>query len=160
MARIKAPRSVRRAAQGKSLAEELLVDDTWAVVSSQVFAIVTPAGEIAQQRPWHEVATGEWDSERHIMTITWVDGSRPTRIKTVDEAPVNFPRLFKERVDASVVYAETLPVAGGVLRGALRRTPSGELISQISSDVKLPNTSGLEAQVAELEQKLWDFVGI
>jgi len=160
MARKKAPRPVRRAVRGKLLAEELLIDDSWALITATDFAIVDAGGEVKVERPWHEVATGEWDGDRHIMTVTWVDGSRPTRLKTADEAPVTFPRIFKERVDASVVYSETLPVPGGELRGALRRTPSGELISQISSDTALQATPDLEKQIAELEQKLWDFVGI
>lgn len=160
MARKKAPRPIRRAVRGKLLAEELLIDDSWALITATDFAIVDAGGEVKVERPWHEVATGEWDGDRHIMTVTWVDGSRPTRLKTADEAPVTFPRIFKERVDASVVYSETLPVPGGELRGALRRTPSGELISQISSDTALQATPDLEKQIAELEQKLWDFVGI
>lgn len=160
MARNKAPTTQRRSVEGRVLAEELLVDDSWAFASTSGFAVVGREGEVIAQRPWHEVATGEWDDERHIMTVTWVDGSRPTRIKTVDPDPISFPRIFKERVDASVVYSETHPAAGGELRGALRRTPSGELISQISSDRELENTPELEKQVADLEQKLWDFVGI
>lgn len=156
----KAPRAVRRAAPGRVLAAERLVDDTWAIVSTDAFAVVTPAGEVQVQRPWHEVATGEWDGERHVMTISWVDGERPTRIKTVRESPVHFPRTFKERVDASVVYSDNVTVPGGELRGALRRTPSGELISQISSDVPLEQTPALEEQIVELERKMWEFVGI
>lgn len=160
MARKAIPRSIRRAARGKYLTAEALVDDSWALVTTEVFAIVGADGALARERPWHEVATGEWDDARRIMTITWVDGSKPTRLKTVNENPINFPRMFKERVDASVVYSESMPVVGGVLRGALRRTPSGELISQISSDGELVQCEQLEQQVAELEQKLWDFIGI
>lgn len=160
MVQKKAPRQIRRLARGKVLAQEQLINDSWALVTTDVFAIVQAPAELTLERPWHEVATGEWDDQKHIMTITWVDGSRPTRVKTADDAPVAFPRLFKERVDASVVYSESLPVAGGILRGALRRTPEGELISQISSDRELPATAALEQQVAELERKLWEFVGI
>lgn len=160
MARKNAPRHVRTAVAGKPLVQELLHDGTWAVLSTDVFAIVESSGEAVESRPWHEVAMGEWESERHTMTITWVDGSRPTRIRTADAVPVNFPRIFKERVDASLVYFETVPVAGGLLRGALRRKPNGEVISQISSDTKLPKTPEIEAQITELEQKLWDFLGI
>lgn len=160
MARNKAPRHIRRTLDGRVLAEEQLINDGWAFVTVRSFAVVGNDGEIRVQRPWHEVATGEWDGERHTMTVTWVDGSQPTRFKTTDDAPVAFPRVFKERVDASVVYSESLPVAGGVLRGALRRTPSGELISQISSDTALANSPQLEEYIAALEQKLWDFVGI
>src|SRR5690625_85644 len=160
MARNKAPRPVRRAVGGKLLAEELLSDDSWALLTATSFAIVEPGGEEKDERHWHEFATGEWEGDRHIRTVTWVDGSRPTRLKTVDESPITFPRIFKERVDASVVYSETLPVPGGELRGALRRTPAGELISQISSDAALQSTPDLEKQITELEQKLWEFVGI
>lgn len=160
MARRRAPRQARNAVPGRSLVEEQLHDGTWAVLTTDVFAIVKTSGEVIQQRPWHEVAVGEWEGERHIMSITWVDGSRPTRIKTEDQAPANFAQIFKERVDASVVYYETVPIAGGLLRGALRRTPSGEMISQISSDSKVPASPELDAQVEALERKLWDFVGI
>lgn len=160
MARKNAPRQVRTAVPGKPLTQELLHDGTWAVLTTDVFAVVETSGAVVEQRPWHEVALGEWEDERHVMSITWVDGSRPTRIKTDDAAPIAFPRIFKERVDASLVYFETVPIPGGLLRGALRRTPSGELISQISSDTELAATPELEAQIAALEQKLWDFVGI
>ena len=117
MARKKAPRPVRRAVRGKLLAEELLIDDSWVLITATDFAIVDAGGEVKVERPWHEVATGEWDGERHIMTVTWVDGSRPTRLKTVDESPITFPRIFKERVDASVATRDP-PVPGGELRGA------------------------------------------
>lgn len=160
MARKNAPRKVRTAVPGKILVTEPLHDGTWAVISTDVFAVVNTSGEVLEQRPWHEVATGDWDGERHIMSITWVDGSAMTRIKTEHDAPVAFPRIFKERVDASLVYFETVPVTGGLLRGALRRKPNGELISQISSDSKLSGSAELEAQIAALEQKLWDFIGI
>lgn len=160
MARVKISREVRRAVSGKLLSAEPLLDEKWALITRDAFSVVNPGGELLLQRPWHEVATGEWDDERHILEITWVDGSRATRLKTQDDSPINFPRIFKERVDASVVYSETIPVRGGVIRGALRRTPAGELISQISSDGELQQSLELDQQIAALEQKLWEFIGI
>lgn len=142
------------------LADEQLTHNQWAIVTTAAFAVVDEGGEVVVSRAWHEIATGEWDEDRHVLTVSWVDGTNPIRVKTIDPAPVNFNRVFKERVDASVVYSESHPVPGGVLRGALRRTPTGELISQISSDGQLAHTPQLQQQIEWLEAKLWDFVGI
>lgn len=160
MARLRAPRHFRKLVSGKPLADELLANGNWAIVTNEVFALLSGEGEVLLARPWHEIATGEWDGDRHVLTITWVDGTQPLRVKTRDPAPASFTRVFKERVDASVVYAETTPVPGGVLRGSLRRTPSGELISQISSDTKLTQTPELAVAVERLEARLWEFIGI
>lgn len=156
----KAPKRLRQVVSGKILTEEAISDGGWVFVSTRVLAVLDSEGEIRVQRPWHEVAIGEWDDSRNVMTVQWVDGDRPLRVRTENPHPINFPRIFKERVDASVVYAETVPVPGGFLRGALRRTPEGELISQISSDGELPNSPDLEERIKKLEAKLWEFVGI
>ena len=37
------------------------------------------AGGVVLRRPWHEVDAGTWSSELGQLTVTWVDGTRPTQ---------------------------------------------------------------------------------
>lgn len=145
---------------GKILVAEETRTDTWVLLSSDAIAEATAGGDVLWQRPWHEVAGGDWDDEEHTLVVTWVDNQPESRIETARDAPKRFPRVFKERVDATVVYAETERIpGGGRLRAAIRRTPTGELISQISSTTDVPQTPELERRIDELETKLWEMVG-
>lgn len=80
-------------------------------------------------RPWHLVDAGTW-SEAGELTVTWVDGEPPLRV-VLDE-PGMLPETLRERVQASVVLAET--VALGPRRNAKvvvrRDLETGSLLSQ------------------------------
>jgi hypothetical protein len=98
----------------------------------RLYAVQTdPAGaRLALSRPWHLVDAGTWGGEDGILMITWVDGERPARFQLTELGM--FPETLRERVQASVVLAESLDLgarrtAKVVVRKDLR---TGALLSQ------------------------------
>jgi hypothetical protein len=81
-------------------------------------------------RPWHLVDAGTWNGEDVSLRVTWVDRHPPTRLVLTE--PGMFPQVLRERVQASVVLAESLDLGPGrTARVAVRRVlSSGELVSQ------------------------------
>ncbi len=160
----KIPAAAAEPVPGKLLAAVELDDRSWAMASTEVIATAVPAGDgwaLGWSRPWIEVAGGEWDEDAHSLTISWVDNSPQVVLTTLDDAPKKFPRVFKERVDASIVYVEfeRIPGSGAQLRASIRRTPDGELVAQISATRDVRRTPSLERQLDDLERRLWEIVG-
>ena len=82
-------------------------------------------------RRWHEVDGGTWSAEQTQLTVTWVDGSRPSQ--WVLGATSLLPETLRERVQASVVLAQRIELgprrwAKAVLRQDLG---SGDLVEQV-----------------------------
>lgn len=84
----------------------------------------------ALDRPWHLVDAGTWSGDDAALTVTWVDGHRPTRV-VLDE-PGMLPETLRERVQATVVLAETVDLGGRrTAKVVVRRVLSTrELVSQ------------------------------
>lgn len=61
--------------------------------------------KLALSRPWHLVDAGLW-SEDGSLRVTWVDGERPARFVLAE--PGQLPETLRERVQASVVLAESV----------------------------------------------------
>ena len=61
---------------------------------------------LALSRPWHLVDAGLWSGEDGSLRVTWVDGERPARFVLTD--PGLLPETLRERVQASVIIAETV----------------------------------------------------
>lgn len=60
---------------------------------------------LALSRPWHLVDAGTW-AEGGVLRLTWVDGEPPLRVVLAE--PGMLPETLRERVQASVVLAESL----------------------------------------------------
>jgi hypothetical protein len=92
----------------------------------------TPGGgaEHVLDRPWHLVDSGTWTGADISLTVTWVDRHQPTRLVLPD--PGLLPETLRERVQASVVLAETLDLGGRrSARVVVRRVlATDELVSQ------------------------------
>ncbi|NLT30797.1 MAG: hypothetical protein GXX86_10125 [Propionibacterium sp.] len=77
---------------------------------------------------WHRIARGSWDRETDVLRWTGYDRSRH-RI-TLDDAG-DFPELFRERINASIVlqHAVTVPddPGDGLVIAARRRLTGGEV---------------------------------
>ncbi len=70
-----------------------------------------PEGSVVTlSRPWHLVDAGTWSGEDALLSVTWVDGEPPVRFALTQ--PGLLPETFRERVQASVVIAETLDLGG------------------------------------------------
>jgi len=85
-------------------------------------------------RPWHDMDAGSWSRESAMLTVTWVDRSRPGQWRLGDsERERRFLATLRERVQATVVLAEELNLSGrrtgrAVIRQDLR---TRELVEQV-----------------------------
>ncbi len=85
--------------------------------------------DLRVSRPWHLVDSGRWSDEGELHVV-WVDGEPAVRLVLTE--PGMLPETLHERVQASVVLAETLDLgrqrtAKVVVR---RDLATGELLSQ------------------------------
>jgi hypothetical protein len=154
------PAAVLAHVEGRPLVVEELDDGAWVVLTREQVAVVDAEGP-RWSRPWHEVDRGEWDGEGHTLTVSFVDGHRPAALRTADEHPRDMPLVFRERVDASIAYSETVDaVGGGRLRGVVRRTPDGGMLSQVLGVGPVRRSPALETQITELEARVRGEVGL
>lgn len=63
------------------------------------------------ERPWHLVDTGSYDNEEDVLSVTWVDRAPALALRPGGHKP--FLQAFRERVQASVVVAESLELGDG-----------------------------------------------
>ncbi|MGL5861529.1 MAG: hypothetical protein ACRCY9_09785 [Phycicoccus sp.] len=61
---------------------------------------------VVVSRSWHLVDSGTWSGADLALRVTWVDRAAPVRV-TLPE-PGALPELFRERVQSSIVYGETV----------------------------------------------------
>jgi len=89
-----------------------------------------PSQPVAR-RPWHLVDAGVWQHETSTLTVTWVDGTRPSQWTFRDQRTL-LPETLRERVQASVVLSTRLALGERqTARVAIRQDlATGELIPQ------------------------------
>ncbi len=122
--------------------------------------VVAGADERDFDRPWHLVEGGQWNSEKRLLHVTWVDGEAATDlILDVDDQDV--AAVLRERIESSLVHLEVEKLPdGGTLRGAIRRGSDGELFSQVSVRGKVRAGADLDHRVHVLEQRIRSAVGL
>jgi len=106
-----------------------------------------------QQVAWHEIERGGWNHNTQQLTWTTVEGVR-VELELVN--PGRLPQLFKERVNASVIYTHSVPLEGS--RSAVisaRRSlaePNAPLMWQVSAgkDTTLAEVTTAPEVAAEL----------
>lgn len=126
-----------RAAVGLGSGERVLswgreaASGTTVVATNHALYAVDAAGERTLHRPWHEVDGGTWSAELTTLTVTWVDGSRPTQ--WVLGATSLVPETLRERVQASVVLAHRIELGPRrTAKVALRQDlAGGGLVEQV-----------------------------
>ncbi|RNI20481.1 hypothetical protein [Flexivirga caeni] len=101
-----------------------VVATNWHLIQVAADGTVTP-------RPWHEVDAGQWNSEAWTLSVTWIETRRPSQW-TFGEQDTRLPETFHERVRASIVLAEDLPLTGRAKgRVVVRRDlQTGQLLTQ------------------------------
>lgn len=107
------------------------VTGTHVVASNHRLYAVSAAGERVLARPWHQVDAGSWSSELGQLTVTWVDGARPSQWTLGQTSLV--PETVRERVQASVVLAQEVDL-GPRRRGraVIRKDlATGNLVEQV-----------------------------
>lgn len=130
--------------------------DGWALATTRGLHVAR-GGDVLE-RAWSDVDGARLDPEQNLLTITWVDGTRPTALRLADDRQAALPRAVHDRVQSSVVHTERVELSRGrTVRVALRRTPDGTLVTQVlgTGDVDLsdPTTAAAvdaaEARVRE-----------
>lgn len=116
----------------RAIAQASLVDGSWAVATRAGLALLTPDPAL---RPWSDVDRGRWDPEDATLVVQWVDGSTPLELVMAKPTRTAFLRVFRERVQSSVVMSETVRLPeGSSARVAVRRSASDELFLQVVAD--------------------------
>lgn len=80
------------------------------VATNWHLTLVAPGGEVVA-RPWHLVDAGQWEPETWTLTVSWIEVRRVSQW-TFGPQDTRLPEAFHERVRASIVLAEELPLAG------------------------------------------------
>ena len=130
------PQEIERQA-GLEPGERILafaVDDTTGahVVATTSHLVSATAVRTVLRRPWHEVDAGVWSSDTWTLTVSWVTRSRPVQW-TFKEQETRMPETVHERVQASVVLSEELPLQGRRHSGRVvvrKNLDTGELLTQ------------------------------
>ncbi|SDD10882.1 hypothetical protein SAMN05216410_2851 [Sanguibacter gelidistatuariae] len=152
------PAEIRRAlplSPGDSaLASALLRDGGWVVATQHTLVFVAaPDPEQATLAPptswpWCQVDRASWDPESASLTVRWVDTAAPLPLHLVHPERTTFARVFRERVQYSVILAETVHLPDGLsARVAVRRDASGDLFTQVVPDPGADVRSARSAQL-------------
>jgi hypothetical protein len=80
---------------------------SWVLVGTARLYAVPHLGDVLA-RPWHLIDAGTWDHDNFTLTVTWVDGFRPQQ--WVFRDATSLLAAFRERVQASVVLTEVVPL--------------------------------------------------
>jgi hypothetical protein len=111
------------------LAWSTLVGGGAAAATIKELRIVTPRGQ-KLFKAWDRVDHAVWDKDSRTLVVWWVDTRRTTPLEILDDIG-RLPVVVRERVQASVVLAASVPLPGGrPARVALRKTKDGGLIAQ------------------------------
>jgi hypothetical protein len=135
--------------------------DGWVVATTHRLHVV-PADGAPTRRSWIDVNAGRLDPEAATLTVTWVDGATPTTLHLADDRSMEFPRVFKQCVDTSLVHSERVALPSGAsARVALRRDADEGLLTQVigSGDIDLSDPA-VAAAVDAAEVRVRDAAGL
>lgn len=131
------------------------------VASNHRLYAVSAAGELAVTRAWHEVDAAVWQPDSRLLTVTWVGQGRASR--WLFEEPTLLLETVRERVQASVVLAEAVPLEGRrSARVVIRQDiATGDLLDQVipGNGVRLSD-GGLRELVGPALAHLREQVGL
>lgn len=93
----------RRGEQVLAVAQDDLTG-AWIALTTYRLMTLTDVGEVALDRPWHEVDTGAWDPDSATLSLSWVGGSGGLQWQLRQRTgPGGVPQVLRDRVSASVV---------------------------------------------------------
>ena len=131
------------------------------VVATFSLVVADPTGEVTLHRPWHLVDTGSYDNEADVLHVSWVDRAPDLALNVGAHRP--FLMAFRERVQASVVIAESVeiddrPIARIVIRKDLA---ADRLLDQVilARGVRL-DAPGVRPRIASARRQLREQVGL
>lgn len=131
------------------------------VASAYHLSVVAPDGKIRVRRPWHLVDTGSYDNDADVLHVTWVDRAPDLALQVGGHRP--FLQSFRERVQASVVIADSLDLgAGRTARLVIRKDLSRDrLLDQVvlGKGVRLGDP-GVRGRIEASRRALREQVGL
>ncbi|MDQ2758086.1 MAG: hypothetical protein M3Y71_16290 [Actinomycetota bacterium] len=115
----------------------------WLIATTYAVALVDPSAvteggrlAVTWRRPWHEVDRASWERESSLLTVSWAGpaqerATRPSQWRLGEDAL--FLQVLRERVQASVVLAQELRLAGRRTGRAVIRQDlaTGDLLEQV-----------------------------
>ena len=144
-------RSLHLPAGDTVLGSAMLDEGAWAVATQRSLVVVPgPASPspAAVSSPWCRVDRASWDPAEAALTVRWVDSPEPTPLRLIYPERTTFARVFRERVQHSVVLSETVHLPDGLsARVAVRRDAMGELFTQVVPDPGADVRSARSAQL-------------
>ncbi|MEI2765601.1 MAG: hypothetical protein V9F82_07955 [Dermatophilaceae bacterium] len=135
-------------------------EGSWLLAGTLTLALVDGRRGPTWRRAWHEIDRASWDREPAQLTVTWVDGTPPSRWPLAGAR--EFLLVLRERVQASVVAVQTVPLPGRrTARAVLRldlatRAPFEQLLPGPGGRLDPSARAATEAAFA----RLWDDIGI
>lgn len=137
--------------------------DGWAVATThRLHVLPTEDGKTAVHRSWVDVSAGRLEADDAVLNVTWVDGAPDARLRLADDRSMEFPRVFRQCVDSSLVHFETVQLSRGrSVRVALRRDPLEGMLTQVigTGDVDLDDPA-TAAAVDAAELRVRDAAGL
>ncbi len=102
----------------------------WALATMDYVVILRD--DIATGRQWCDVDRAALDPLTANLNITWADASPAAELRLANTKDPKFAAMLHDRVQASVILAETVRLPGQqIVRVAVRRDAAGELFSQV-----------------------------
>lgn len=136
-----------------------LVDEKWLGVGIADLIVLDADRAEEVRRPWTDVESAQWDGDHRVMTVRWISGEPPLRLRTAHDKVRDAVTALRERVTASQVHVEIMPTeAGGDVRAFVRRTPEGEMFTQLIARGSLTDEERERAD--ELEARARAAVGL
>ncbi|NHN57443.1 hypothetical protein G9U51_16875 [Calidifontibacter sp. DB0510] len=139
-------------------------DNTGAVVVATSYRLaVVREDAVVLDRPWSDVDAGQWDPHTWTLSITWVDRSRAGQW-TFKNQDTRMPEVVHERVQASVVLAAPLALAGRRQTGRVvvrKNLADGRLfVQEVLGRGVRPDDPDVALEVARVSADLKDQVGL
>ncbi|MDR1798320.1 MAG: hypothetical protein LBR19_00315 [Bifidobacteriaceae bacterium] len=133
--------------------------NTWLMAVWAGLATHGPGG--ARLRPWTEIERVTLDRDTALMTVYPVDQDQPAERFSLGPKDKRLIQVINERVKASVLAVEYVPVDGGPIRVALRRPAQGDPFVQVITPKRAAAAAGaVQAEIAVAADRLREAVGL
>ncbi len=146
------------AEDARASAEEL-ADGRWVVAGRDALLVVAADG-VAELAMWYQIQHVRWDGQTRLLTIDWVDPSRPSlAARTATDDPQGFMADVSAKVTHALVVQKVWVADSGTrVTASVRRREDGGLFSTLVADGPLSDADRRRAD--RLEQEVREGVGL
>ncbi|MDO5700010.1 MAG: hypothetical protein Q4P36_00855 [Bowdeniella nasicola] len=149
-------RQLPRAARSNAVE---LANGRWAAITPTALLVADESG--ATRHPWVLWTAAHWDGDRRLLMFQPVDGrTAPLHLTLSSDAVYTFTTAVRERIESSIVHHEERDLGAGMIQVLIRRTESGELISQTIWNGPQEAPSHALDDIAQLEASAREAVGL